>query len=320
MILIVTLNPLLEKRFLYKTVIHGSVNRNASLSIKPGGKGINVSNQLKQLGLSSYNIIFSGGSDGKIYRDVLRRENFEFSFVHSESETRFASVIIEEDSQIVTSFFSDDQLISEKECNEFITRLEKMIKNCEMVIFSGSSPKGAERIIPAGIEIANKYDKVSVCDTYGSNLSEVLIASPSIIHNNLDETTSSLKISLKDEQEIIFYLNSLYDKGVRRSYLTNEANPFYASNFNYHYKIYPEEVKGIDSTGSGDSFVAGIIYGWHHNLVFEDSLKLAAALASINATTFEVSNVNLEEAKQLSQSVKIENVGKKIKIIDDSPH
>ncbi len=239
MILIVTLNPLLEKRFSYKGIIHGSVNRNASLSIKPGGKGINVSKQLKQLGLSSYNIIFSGGNDGKIYRDVLRRENFEFSFVHSESETRFASVIIEEDVKRITSYFSDDPLISEKECDEFITRLEKMIKNCEMVIFSGSSPNGAERIIPAGIEIANKYDKVSVCDTYGTNLIESLNASPTIIHNNLDETASSLKTSLKNEQEIISYLNSLYDKGVRRSYLTNEANPFYASNFNYHYKIYP---------------------------------------------------------------------------------
>lgn len=320
MILIVTLNPLLEKRFSYKSITHGSVNRNASLSIKPGGKGINVSRQLKQLGLSSYNLIFSGGNDGKIFRDVLRNENFEFSFVHSESETRFASVIIEEDLQIITSFFSVDPVIIEKECNEFITRLEKMIKNCEMVVFSGSSHKGAERIIPAGIEIANKYDKVSVCDTYGSSLSKALNASPTIIHNNLNETTNSLNISLKNEQEIISYLNLLYDKSIRRSYLTNEANPFYASNFNYHYKIYPPEVKGIDSTGSGDSFVAGIVYGWHHNLVFEDSLKLATALASSNATTFEVSNVKLEEAKQLSQSVKIENVGKKIKIIDDSPH
>ncbi len=84
-------------------------------------------------------------------------------------------------------------------------------------------------------------------------------------------------------------------------------------------KFIRSEVKGIDSTGSGDSFVAGIVYGWHHNLVFEDSLKLATALASINATTFEVSNVKIDEAKQLSQSVLIEHIGKKIKVIDDKP-
>lgn len=320
MILIITLNPLLEKRLSFKKVIHGTVNRNSVHSIKPGGKGINVSRQLKQLGLSSYNIIFSGGNNGKVYRDILRKENFEFSFIQTKSETRFASVIIEKEENIITSYFSEDPAITEKESDEFINRLDKMIANCELVVFSGSSLNGAENIIPAGIEIANKYDKVSVCDTYGNNLDNCLNSSPTIIHNNFDETANSLKTSLNNQQEIISCLDYLYNKGIKRSYLTNGGNPFYASNFDYHYKVYPPEVKAIDSTGSGDSFVAGIIYGWHHNLVFENSLKFATALASINSTSFEVSNVNFEAAKSLSDSVDIESVGKKIKIIDDSPH
>ncbi|MFO7525715.1 MAG: PfkB family carbohydrate kinase [Ignavibacteriaceae bacterium] len=320
MILIITLNPLLEKRLSFKRIISDSVNRNSAQSIKPGGKGINVSRQLKQLGLSSYNLIFSGGNNGKVYRDILRKENFEFSYIQTKSETRFAPVIIEEEENIITSYFSEDPVITERETAEFIKRLDKMIENCEMVVFSGSSPKGAENIIPAGIEIANKYDKVSICDTYGNNLEKCLNLSPTIIHNNYDETKSSLKVLLNDQQEIISYLDYLYNKGIKRSYLTDGSDPFYASNFDYHYKIYPPEVNAIDSTGSGDSFVAGIIYGWHHNLVFENSLKYATALASTNSTSFEVSNVNSEEAKSLSHSVEIESVGKKIKIIDDSPH
>lgn len=320
MILIITLNPLLERRLTYPTISYGNVNRNPFYEIKPGGKGINVSRQLKHLGISSYNLIFSGGSDGKIYRDTLRKEGFEFSSVQSESETRFASVVIANEQNLITSYFATDPVISSKECDDFIIRLEKMIKNSEIVVFSGSAPKGSEQIIPIGIDIANKYDKVSFCDTYGTTLSDSLSASPTVVHNNHLEIKTSLNLGINNEQEIFSVLSSFYNSGIKRSYVTDGQNPFYAANFNYHYKIYPPDVKAIDSTGSGDSFMAGIIFGWHNNLVFEDSLKFATALASVNATSFNVSNVNPEEAKSLSHSVKIENVGKKIKIIDDSPN
>lgn len=320
MILIVTLNPLLEKRLTYNTVYYGSVNRNPSFVKKPGGKGINVSRQLKRLGLPSYNLIFSGGIDGKIYRDILRKEGFEYSTIQIESETRFATIVIDQKTNLITSYFSNDPVVSKKETDEFIAKLEKMIRNCEMVIFSGSAPEGTARIIMEGIEIANKYDKVSVCDTYGAYLSESIKASPTIIHNNFDEIYASLNLPLGNEQEVLSVLNAFYDQGIKRTYLTNGSHTFYASNFNYHYKIHPPGINSIDSTGSGDSFVAGIIYGWHNNLVFEDSLRFATALAAINAATFEVSNVNPDEARSLSTSVKIENVGKKLKAIDDSPH
>lgn len=320
MIIIVTLNPLLEERLTFRNVLKGKVNRNSSFQMKPGGKGINVSRQLNLLGIDSFNFIFSGGSNGKIYRDILKRGNFSFNSIQTESDTRFASVIIEEEKKIITSYFSPDPEITSKECDEFLTKLDKMIRNCELVIFSGSSPKGAEEIIPAGIEIANKYDKVSVCDTYGSNLQSVFDASPIIIHNNFDELKDSLNLSLNDEQQIITCMNAFYKQGIKRSFITDAANPFYCSNFDYHFKVFPPAVSSLDSTGSGDSFLAGIIYGWHNNLIFEDSIKFATAIAAANSTKFEVSNVNPDEAKPLIDSVKIENVGKKIKIIDDSPH
>jgi fructose-1-phosphate kinase PfkB-like protein len=49
MILIITLNPLLERRFSYQQAVLGSVNRNAVTKISAGGKGINVSRQLKKV-------------------------------------------------------------------------------------------------------------------------------------------------------------------------------------------------------------------------------------------------------------------------------
>lgn len=320
MILIITLNPLLERRLTYKSIQSGKVNRNPSLIIKPGGKGINVSRQLSKLGLSSYNLIFSGGNDGKLYRDVLRKEGLEFSSVQIQDETRFATIAIDESKNEMTSFFSSDPIVTKKECDEFINRLDRMIRNCDIVLFAGSSPAGDEEIIPAGIELANKYDKVSICDTYGQNLVNALNNSPTIVHNNTDEIRNSLKLSQGNEIEMISLLKLFYSKGIKRSYITDGPNHFYASNFDYLYKIVPPKINSVDSTGSGDSFVAGIIYGWYNNLVYEDSLRLAVSLAASNASTFDVSNVDLVEAEKLSESVLIESIGKKIKTLDDTPH
>jgi len=63
-----------------------------------------------------------------------------------------------------------------------------MIYNCSAVIFSGSSPCFAtDDIFPFGIELANKYDKISILDTYGGHLQACLEAQPTVIHNNKDE-------------------------------------------------------------------------------------------------------------------------------------
>lgn len=321
MILIITLNPLLEKRFAFSKIIQGQVNRNASLSVTAGGKGINVSRQLKQLGIKSFNFIFTGGSNGKILRDILKNEGLEFSFVPIKSETREAAVMISEEDKSITSCFTPDPQITLSEISEFKLKLEKMIQNCEIVIFSGSSPSPETgSIIPFGIETSNKYDKVSICDTYGKNLKEYIDKSPTIVHNNFSEIKNSLQVDLKSEESIVDLLSDFNKKGIKRVYLTKGDKSFYASNFNYFYKVEPVGIDEIDSTGSGDCFVAGLIYSWLQQDIFEESLKFSTALAGCNAESFDVCNVSLEDAVKQKERVKIFPVGKKIKLIDDSPH
>jgi 1-phosphofructokinase family hexose kinase len=321
MILIITLNPLLERRFAYKQVNIGTVNRNPVTKLLAGGKGLNVSRQLKKFDVRSYNYFFSGGTNGKLYRELLKSDGIESTFLPTKSETRHAAVILSQKDRIVSSFFSEDPKISQTEVDGFKSKLDKMIQNCEIVIFSGSSPSTeTDSIIPYGIELANKYDKVSICDTYGVHMQSCLDSAPTIVHNNFSEVKSSLQINLTDEKSVLDYLNSLYLKNIKRVYLTNGSNNFYASNFNYFYQIKPLEIQEIDSTGSGDSFVAGIVYGWINSELFEESLKFATAAAGLNAAAFEVSSANLEDVKSFKDKVEIIPVGKKTKTIDDSPH
>ena len=143
--------------------------------------------------------------------------------------------------------------------------------------------------------------------------------SPTILHNNISEIENSLQTSLKTESERMDFLNHLYSKGIKQAFITNGKENTYAANFDYHYKVENPSIREIDATGSGDCFIAGIVYGINKGHTFEESLKLASALGALNASSFEVCNVALEDAEKLVDKVKIFTVGKKMKKIDVTP-
>ncbi len=320
MIVTVTLNPLLERRYSFKSINYPGSNRDGRVLIQAGGKGINVSRQLNQLGTTGLAFTFLGGNNGKLLRDILRKEEINFTAVKTDAETRDGVVMIDETRHSVTSLFGANPEISPEESDEFKEKLDKIIQNCEIVIFSGSSPcKNTNNIIPFGIETANRYDKISVCDTYGEHLQECIDAGPTILHNNIDELRNSLNYESGTEDSILSFMEELYKKGIKQCYLTNGEKAFYSSNFDFHFKVIPPEVKTFDSTGSGDSFMAGIIYGWHNDLTFEEGLKLGVSLGALNAARTDAGNVPREDADGLISRVEVIPIGKKMKTLDVTP-
>jgi len=320
MVLTVTINPLLERRYEYKNVLAHHQNRNGAVALQAGGKGINVSRQLNELNVQNIALTFLGGANGKAFRNAINREEISFSFISTKSETRDCAVIINSSKPSVSSYFGKDPEISKDEVDEFNLKLEKMIMNCAIVVFSGSSPcKQADSIFPTGIELANEHGKISVCDTYGIHLKNCINTSPTVIHNNINETESSLKISLKTKKEKLKYLDFLYSKGVKQAFLTDGDIPFYSSNFDFHYKVAAPKIAIVDPTGSGDAFTSGIVYGWHHQVTFMEQLIFATSLGTVNAGVFDVCKVPKTAADQFTGKIKPEAVGKKMKVINDKP-
>ncbi|KAB2846643.1 MAG: 1-phosphofructokinase [Melioribacteraceae bacterium] len=307
MILTVTLNPLLEKRIIGKKEIY-----------KAGGKGINVSRQLNFLGINNLAYTFLGGKNGKTIRQILNEEKINFKHIPAKTETR--SALITFDNNKVKTVFDPNNDVDETEVEEFKSKLEKMIYNSSIIIFSGSIPsKQCEDIIPFGIELAHRHDKISIVDTYGEHLQDCINMSPTVIHNNVQEVESSLNIKLETEKDKLDYLDYLYSKGIKLSFLTDGKNSAYVSKFDFHYKIENPKVEEADATGSGDAFMAGIIYGLEKSLVFDDFVKSASALGAANAAKLSTCDVTEEEMNRFSTNVKLFTLGKKMKIINDSP-
>ncbi|MEW6654507.1 MAG: PfkB family carbohydrate kinase, partial [Bacteroidota bacterium] len=295
MILTVTLNPLLERRLVFNSILLGEVNRADKEFYAAGGKGINVSRQLNLLGMHNQAFTFLGGNNGRLLRNCLTDNKIEFSVVSTKSDTRIGSVIVEENHKRITTCLGKNSLIIKEEAEDFKLKLSKMVQNCSVVVFAGSSPcQTTDDIFAYGINLAHQYDKISVLDTYGSHLKKCLNASPAIVHNNVDEVEKSLGIELKTEDQKTAYLHSLYKKGIRFCFLTNGDKLIYASKFDYLYKVNFPHIDVYDSTGSGDSFTAGIVYGIENSITFEETLKIATALGVANSSVLETSNVKKE--------------------------
>ncbi len=318
MVLTVTLNPLLERNLYFKDL--STNNRAYKEFYTSGGKGINISRQLNLFGVLNQAIIFLGGNKGKILRSILEKENINFIVVSSKSETREASLIYDEAAQKLETYFGVNSEITSSEISQFTQKLEKAIINSSIVVFSGSIPNSdCFGILEHGIKLCHKYDKISVLDTYGKHLNELIKLGPTVIHNNVNELEKYLNVKLKQQKEFQSLLKEFYKKRTNLAFITNGKNSTYASKADFHYRIDSPEIKEKNSTGSGDAFLAGIIYGLEKSLIFNDFVKFASALGALNAMSLDVCNVDLEKAMKFSSHFSIHEIGKKIKLIDDSP-
>lgn len=312
MILTITLNPLLEKVLFFKKIEKKKVNRSYKLIVNAGGKGINVSRQLNQFKIDNLATGFLGGDNGKKLKSILFKEHIKNSFQQIDYETREGFVIVE-DSVIQESYFTPDPIVTSEEVNQFLQKASRAILNSEMVVFSGSSPvfKNPEdeiRIFSALLKLADDNDKITLIDVYGNHLSEVLKLNPRIVHTNLDEMQSSLKISLSDEKDILEFLKDVNSKGIKIFIITNGDKNSYAINHGYLYEIIPPKIESKNSTGSGDAFMAGFIYALHNNLPFEEMLRWAAACGTANASQFEVCSSNLDLVNSFYNKVEIKKL------------
>ncbi len=312
MILTITLNPLLEKVLFFKKIEKKKVNRSYKLIVNAGGKGINVSRQLNQFKIDNLATGFLGGDNGRKLKSILIKEQIKNSFQQIGDETREGFVIVE-DSVIKESYFAPDPVVTADEANQFIQKSSKAILNSEMVIFSGSSPEFQNpedelKIFSELIKLSEHNDKITLVDVYGDHLSDVLKLNPKIVHTNLDELQSSLKISFHDEKDILRFLKDVNNNGIKIFMITNGDKKSFAINHGFLYEIFPPQIETVNSTGSGDAFMAGFIYALHNNLPFEEMLRWATACGTANASQFEVCSSNLDLVNSFYNKVEIKKL------------
>ncbi len=142
MILTLTMNPAVDIGYTVDTLKIDTVNRTKKVSKTPGGKGLNVSRVLKQLGSPVLATGLLGGHIGAFIKEKLDEVSLQNDFYPIQSETRNCIAILHEGSQ--TEILEAGPTITPEEQAGFLAHFENLLKEVDLITISGSLPSGMD--------------------------------------------------------------------------------------------------------------------------------------------------------------------------------
>ncbi|MFH0372996.1 tagatose-6-phosphate kinase [Streptococcus sp. A22] len=310
MILTITLNPSVDIAYQLDTFHLDTVNRVEKVQKTAGGKGLNVTRVLKQIGEDVVATGFIGGEIGSYVKKQLTRNDVKTSFVEIGSETRNCIAVLHDGKQ--TEILEQGPTIQEHEALNFIEHLEIILNNVDVVVISGSLPKGlASNYYVKIIELCKKCGVAVVLDCSGEALKNVLESQqkPTVIKPNTEELSQLIGKEVTDDiQELKSVLSDQLFQGIDWIVVSLGAQGAFAKHNDKFYRVKIPKIKVVNPVGSGDSTVAGIAAGLVHALPEAELLKNANVLGMLNAQEEQTGYVNLENAESLYSQIEVEEV------------
>ena len=285
MIYTVTLNPSLDYIVTVDDFKLGYTNRTSSELMLPGGKGTNVSIVLNNLGIESKVLGFVAGFTGNKIEEMINKLGVKTEFINLKNGNSRINIKIDSDNK-ETAINCTGPKIEKEELRTLIEKLE-MLKDDDILVLAGSIPNGIENNIYEIIceRLQNKKIKIKVIVDATSNLlTNVLKYRPYLIKPNDEELGEIFNIEIKDENDAYIYAKKLQEQGAQNVVVSLGAKGalMIDSEKNKHFIKAPKGER-INTVGSGDSMVAGIIAGFIQDKNYEEILKLGVACGSATA-------------------------------------
>ena len=209
MIYTLTLNPAVDYSMSVGAICEGKTNRSQCESILFGGKGINVSCVLKNLGLESCALGFIAGFTGEALENSLKEQGIDTDFVRLKSG--FTRINVKLRGETETEINACGPKIDEGSLSQLFSKL-LALKSGDTLILSGSAPASLSSSIYAEImeSLFNKNIRF-VVDASGELLEKTLKFKPFLIKPNLAELEGLVGESLLTQDEIICAANLLIE-------------------------------------------------------------------------------------------------------------
>lgn len=282
MIYTITFNPALDYIVKMEEFNLGHVNRSGNEFVYAGGKGINVSIVLNNLGVKSKALGFIAGFTGDEIERRVRDFGFDTEFIKLSSGMSRINVKIKADVESEINGGGPD--ISEEALNNLYSQLDKLAEG-DILVLAGSVPKTMptdvyERIMERLQEKNVKF----IVDTTGESLLKVLKYNPFLIKPNHHELGDLFGVKLNNKEDVIEYAKKLKNMGAQNVIISmaGDGAVLIDSNGDVTTSNVP---KGIvkNSVGAGDSMVAGFIAGYLNSEKVEEGFKLGVATGSASA-------------------------------------
>ena len=204
MIYTVTLNPALDKTVQIPSFRLGEVNRISAMRTDPGGKGINVSKVLRELGEPSVAAAILGGAAGQKIESALRALGIEGMYLFTEHETRTNLKIVDPTLHTNTDVNEPGAPADEAVLSKLLTQLTGRLRPGDLVVLSGKAPAGAPDTLYRDWILACRAAGAAVyLDAEGKLLRQGVTAGPALIKPNQAELSGVMGRPLTTEDETI---------------------------------------------------------------------------------------------------------------------
>lgn len=283
MILTVTLNPSVDISYQLDTFQVDGVNRVEHVRKSAGGKGLNVSRVLKQLGADVAATGFLGGSLGSFIRQQLTELAIVDYFVACDGDTRNCIAVIHNGKQ--TEILEGGPTITAERAL-FLQQFQFSVEKAEIITISGSLPKGlASNFYHELLKIAAEAGKPVLLDTSGDALKHALTAEqkPFFIKPNEEELSALINEEIEQEEALIAALSHSLFEGVFWIVVTLGANGALVKHNGQVYRVDIPVVDAVNPVGSGDSVVAGFAHGLSMKLPTEALIQYGITMGLLNA-------------------------------------
>ena len=300
MIYTITFNPALDYISQVENFEIGKINRTKTEKILPGGKGLNVSTVLKNLGIESTALGFIAGFTGKELKRNIEEKGIKTDFIKVEKGITRINVKISSNEE--TALNGNGPEITEEDINKLLEKIEKITKE-DMVILAGNIPRCINNDIYEIIcKTLERNNVTFVVDATKELLMNVLKYKPFLIKPNKEELEETFKEKIETKEEIIVHAKKLQLIGAQNVLIslggegailvTTEEKEFYSK---------APKGKVINTVGAGDSMVAGFIAGYEQSGDFEQAFKMGIATGS--ASSFSMNLATAEEVANLLKEI-----------------
>lgn len=299
MVYTVTFNPAIDYVVHIEEMTIGSVNRAKCEELYFGGKGINVSIVLNELGIKSKALGFVAGFTGVAIEDGVKEKGIETDFVHLKNGFSRINMKIKSDDE--TELNGQGPIIDENALNELFCKLDGL-KDGDTIVLAGSIPASMPTDIYEKIleRLSGKNIK-TVVDATKDLLLNVLKYKPFLIKPNNHELGEMFGVELKTSEEIAEYAQKLKDMGARNVLVSMAGDGALLIDENGKTHICGVCNGAVkNSVGAGDSMVAGFIAGLLQG-DYEYALKLGTA--SGGATAFSDGLAKKDEIYRLLEQL-----------------
>lgn len=282
MLYTVTFNPCLDYIISVDDFKLGLTNRTTDELMLPGGKGINVSTVLKNLGFDNTALGFTAGFIGEEIKRRVEASGIKSDFIDlPEGISRINIKLKSIDGTEINGKGPD---ISPEKVEELMKKLDAL-KEGDVLFLAGSIPASMPDDMYSRIMERLKGKNINiVVDATKDLLTNVLKYHPFLIKPNNHELGEIFGVILKTRESVIPYAKRLQEMGASNVLvsMSGEGAVLIAEN-NEVYKLPAPKGKLVNAVGAGDSMVAGFMAGWMMTGDYYEAFKMGISSGSASA-------------------------------------